>query len=206
MLYRVRSWNNGMRCMSLYSLLLNFKMASIFCTFSEILTYFASYSLGLLFAIHISCCIFFSYSIFSGISLYMRPANERRRYIVTSSVIGWAHTENDLYILLNHRVSLEYSPAGIGVLPWRPTPWLMLDNWSLWVDLVSSGCSMHFECPLDGVYQGIPSWNGRVHSSVCDIILRYLVLMFFFSVQGSVIKAKPITLVRDQQLFFINLL
>ena len=25
----------------------------------------------------------------------MRPANERRRYIVTSSTIGWAHTQND---------------------------------------------------------------------------------------------------------------
>ena len=31
----------------------------------------------------------------SGIILCMRPANERRRYIVTSSLIGWAHTQND---------------------------------------------------------------------------------------------------------------
>ena len=29
----------------------------------------------------------------SGIISCMRPANERRRYIVTSSLIGWAHTE-----------------------------------------------------------------------------------------------------------------
>ena len=28
----------------------------------------------------------------SGMSLGMRPANERRRYIVTMSLIGWAHT------------------------------------------------------------------------------------------------------------------
>ena len=27
--------------------------------------------------------------------LWMRPANERRRYVVTSSLIGWAHTHND---------------------------------------------------------------------------------------------------------------
>ena len=27
--------------------------------------------------------------------LCMRPANERRRYTITSSVIGWAHTQND---------------------------------------------------------------------------------------------------------------
>ena len=27
--------------------------------------------------------------------LCMRPANVGRRYIVTSSLIGWAHTQND---------------------------------------------------------------------------------------------------------------
>ena len=31
----------------------------------------------------------------SGIMLYMCPANGRRRYNVTSSLIGWAHTQND---------------------------------------------------------------------------------------------------------------
>ena len=31
----------------------------------------------------------------TGIIFCMRPANERRRYIVTSSLIGWAHTQND---------------------------------------------------------------------------------------------------------------
>ena len=30
-----------------------------------------------------------------GIILYMRPANERRHHNVTSSLIGWAHTQND---------------------------------------------------------------------------------------------------------------
>ena len=32
----------------------------------------------------------------AGTILWMRPANERRRYNVTSSLIGWAHTQNDL--------------------------------------------------------------------------------------------------------------
>ena len=31
----------------------------------------------------------------TGIILCMRPGNERRRYIVTPSLIGWAHTQND---------------------------------------------------------------------------------------------------------------
>ena len=30
----------------------------------------------------------------AGIILCMRPANERRRYNVTSSLIGWAHAQN----------------------------------------------------------------------------------------------------------------
>ena len=30
----------------------------------------------------------------SGIILCMRPVNERRRYTVTPSLIGWAHTQN----------------------------------------------------------------------------------------------------------------
>ena len=33
----------------------------------------------------------------SGIILRMRPANERWRYSVTPSLIGWAHTQNDLW-------------------------------------------------------------------------------------------------------------
>ena len=28
----------------------------------------------------------------TGIRLGVRPANEKRRYIVTTSLIGWAHT------------------------------------------------------------------------------------------------------------------
>ena len=33
--------------------------------------------------------------IYPGIILCVCPANERRRYNVTSSHIGWAHTQND---------------------------------------------------------------------------------------------------------------
>ena len=36
----------------------------------------------------------------SGIILRMHPANERWRCIVTSSLIGWAHTQNDPWVLL----------------------------------------------------------------------------------------------------------
>ena len=42
-----------------------------------------------------SCNGFLSDGTCPGISLCLCPANERRRYIVTWSLIGWAHTQND---------------------------------------------------------------------------------------------------------------
>ena len=42
-----------------------------------------------------------------GIILCMRPANERRRYNVTSFLIGWAHPRND--------------PCALSVLLWFGT-------------------------------------------------------------------------------------
>ena len=36
----------------------------------------------------------------SGIILCMHPANERRRYNVTSPLIGWLHTQNNPCIIL----------------------------------------------------------------------------------------------------------
>ena len=33
----------------------------------------------------------------TAIVLCMRPSNERRRYVVTSSLIGWEHTQNSLW-------------------------------------------------------------------------------------------------------------
>ena len=35
-----------------------------------------------------------------GIILWMHPASERRRYIVTSSLIGWVHTQNNPWYLM----------------------------------------------------------------------------------------------------------
>ena len=37
-------------------------------------------------------------TIWPGMILCMRPANERRRYIVASSPVSWAHTQNDPWI------------------------------------------------------------------------------------------------------------
>ena len=33
----------------------------------------------------------------AGITLGVRPANEKRHYIVTTSLIGWEHTQTDPY-------------------------------------------------------------------------------------------------------------
>ena len=42
----------------------------------------------------------------TGTNLGMRPANEIRRYTVIPSPIGWAHTQNDPWIIVeNHRLT-----------------------------------------------------------------------------------------------------
>ena len=40
----------------------------------------------------LQCACLIGYTVL--INLWMRPANERRRYIVTSSLIGWVHSQN----------------------------------------------------------------------------------------------------------------
>ena len=40
----------------------------------------------------------------------MRPANERRGYIVTTSLIGWAHTYTDPCASVQFSLKLEYFP------------------------------------------------------------------------------------------------
>ena len=51
----------------------------------------------------------------AGIVVCMRPANGRRRYIVTSCPIGWAHTQNDHcnwhFTLIGKRF-LKSNPSG----------------------------------------------------------------------------------------------
>ena len=38
-----------------------------------------------------------NWKLWAGIILSMGSANEKRRYIVASSFIGWAHTQNDIW-------------------------------------------------------------------------------------------------------------
>ena len=62
----------------------------------------------------------------TGIILYMHPANERRRYIVTSSVIGWALTQNDLLYMrpANERRRYNVTSSLIG--------WAHTQNYPCW--------------------------------------------------------------------------
>ena len=48
-------------------------------------------------AFHVAC----SRTISARIILWMRPANERRRYIVMPSLIGWVHTQK--YPFISHK-------------------------------------------------------------------------------------------------------
>ena len=71
----------------------------------------------------------------AGIILWLCPANERRRYIVTSSLIGWAHTQNEpwkgsLHFLVQNRTLLS-DRVGHHTDPtfqfgWRPATMIVL--------------------------------------------------------------------------------
>ena len=62
------------------------------------------------------------YIIYTGTMLYMHPANERRHYSVTTSLIGWAHTQNDPCLL-------TYSVAKTHVLSPRVSLHIIWNKW-----------------------------------------------------------------------------
>ena len=57
-----------------------------------------------------------------GIILCMRPANERQQYIVMLSPIGWVHTQNDPWNLMQEIISANTKAHYIKVSQVRP--WL----------------------------------------------------------------------------------
>ena len=69
-----------------------------------------------------------------GIILCMRPANERRRYYVTSSLIGWVHAQNDPWIPKQFcliRCHPRWPPFSLPVLvPVAPDPQRTYPLWA----------------------------------------------------------------------------
>ena len=94
----------------------------------------------------------------AGIVLCMHPANERRRYIVTSSLIGWAHTQNDPWCSVSdhsivvHAVSplrWHFVPTRVARFPidWPLIFWVinaMLGRWAAcWNHCTETGGTCH---------------------------------------------------------------
>ena len=63
---------------------------------------------------------------YSGIILCMRPANERRCDNVTSSLIGWVHSQNNLWILSND------SSSQILLIYWRSDKMITILQMTFW--------------------------------------------------------------------------
>ena len=59
-------------------------------------------------------------TLLTGIISYMRPASERRRYIVTSTLIGWAHVQND-YCMIHVHLKIRPRLTLCFVLLWFST-------------------------------------------------------------------------------------
>ena len=74
----------------------------------------------------------------TGLILGMGSANERRRYIVTSSLIGWAHAQNDpkeslsvhVYIkeLIQHYFTTDIKSLTLFYWPWFIMNKIALNN------------------------------------------------------------------------------
>ena len=84
--------------------------------------------------VYCHCCISWNivpyWTMLHGIILCMHPANERRRYIVTSSLIGWAHIQNDpcngTYVIgLNCAMKILDDPGRIYLLFYGICFWKM---------------------------------------------------------------------------------
>ena len=73
----------------------------------------------------------------------MRPANERRHYIVTSSLIGWVHTQNDPW-------GAVYASACVCVVNTNGIVWLDLINF-LPLNLPNMHGAADNTIPVDGL-------------------------------------------------------
>ena len=91
-------------------------------------------------------------ALYRGIILGVGLANERRRYIVTSSLIGWAHTQNGpCWIVLMKHTNILYcfilSQHWHGAGRWNPSWWKIRSGLSCMFntmaadDLVMQGAS-----------------------------------------------------------------
>ena len=118
--------------------------------------YLPSTSLSRCYNAYTSCCVLSIYYVLwiyrghslqsqthtQGIILCVRPANERRHYIVTSSLIGWAHAQN-------HPRTEETEMSSF----WRNFRHKLPRKLSFWqlsvqpVAKISSSWHLHMACP-----------------------------------------------------------
>ena len=71
-------------------------------SFLAILTLWQQWPLYAISALHCAAQL-----LISGIVLYMPPANERRCYIVTSSLIGWVHIQNKPSVCISDNIIIS---------------------------------------------------------------------------------------------------
>ena len=55
----------------------------------------------------------------SGVIVRTHPANERRRYIVTPSLIGWADTQNDPWYIIDQDLIITVPTDVYSTVRWQ---------------------------------------------------------------------------------------
>ena len=84
---------------------------------------------------------------------YMHPANGRRRYIETSSIIGWAHTQNDPCFMSKWQRSIIDLHIQVGLAAEWEKPRIMIFTqtvcfYEIWytLSLLNLSCHVHIYC------------------------------------------------------------
>ena len=123
------------------------------------------------------------------ITLWMRPANERRRYIVTLSLIGWAHSQNDpwlssCWVTADHLLCVTYQYFEIIYLPVCVIKASWLTNvGEIWV--VKYDC----EGVSIGILHAVSYGNGShcyIHHLSPDYIISYRIVFYYIALYQGI--------------------
>ena len=96
------------------------------------------------------------YSVNPGIILSMRPAKGRRRYNVTSSLIGWTHTQNDpwwksMILLKKYINTFFYTARASTCVIYEPTVRTKVDTFLISINLMIISITITLSNVFDNV-------------------------------------------------------
>ena len=111
--------------------------------------YMYEFDMNFISLIKIMCYVHVRNVVIAGMVLCMCPANERWRYIVTSSLIGWAHTRNDPCRWP------PVAPQHMGEITLRRTRWWLVSWWHQTITQTNADLSSVWSCGVHLIHHVI---------------------------------------------------